>query len=156
MSRVLKKIKSIITIMNIKIKYGKKLILGNRIGILKGFNVVIGKRAKLIIEDDVFFNNYCSINCLNFISIGEGCIFGEGVKIYDHNHRYEDKKIRIKDQGFKLGTVEIGKNCWIGSNVTILNNVKIGDNVIIGANCLVYKSIPNNTIVKKKQELIYD
>ena len=33
-------------------------------------------------------------------------------------------------------------------HVTILNNVEIGDNVIVGANCLIYKSIPANSIVK--------
>jgi acetyltransferase-like isoleucine patch superfamily enzyme len=39
--------------------------------------------------------------------------------------------------------------------VTILNNVTIGDNVIVGAGCLVHKAVPSNTIVMRKEELIF-
>ena len=35
-----------------------------------------------------------------FIEIGEGTIFGENVKIYDHNHKFADLKRSIKEQGF--------------------------------------------------------
>lgn len=83
-------------------------------------------------------------------------MFGENVKLYDHNHRFTDKQINFKDQGFKVGSIKIGDNCWIGSNVTILCNVSIGDNVVIGANCLIYKSIPSNTVVKNKNDLLIE
>jgi acetyltransferase-like isoleucine patch superfamily enzyme len=114
-------------------------------------------KANLFINERVFLNNNCSINCLGEIYIDSDTIFGEGVKIYDHNHFYNydlDGILKIEKHKFKIGKVKIGKNCWIGSNVVILNNVEIGDNVIIGANCLVYKSIPSNTIVKHKEDLI--
>ena len=106
--------------------------------------------ARLTIGKNVFFNNYCSISCLDQISIGENTLFGEGVKIYDHNHKhsFNAKKLTIARDEFSKSPVRIGKNCWIGSNVTILKNVEIGDNVIIGANCLVYKNIRSNSIVK--------
>ncbi|HCW53830.1 MAG TPA: acyltransferase [Clostridium sp.] len=146
--RLYKKIRTLICILLAKIQYGNKVEFGKRIGLLKGFNVVVEQRGKLIIGNDVFFNNYCSVNCLSSITIGNGCIFGEGVKLYDHNHEYKDKDVPIKQQGFKKGKISIGENCWIGSNVIILNNVNIGDNVVIGANCLIYKSIPSNSIVK--------
>ena len=89
------------------------------------------------------------------ITIGKNTLFGEGVKLYDHNHKYhfnELKELKISRDEYKIGDITIGANCWIGSNVTILNNVEIGDNVIIGANNLIYKSIPSNTIVKAKFE----
>lgn len=44
------------------------------------------------------------------------------------------------------GTIEIGKNCFIGARTTILPNVKIGDNTIIGACSLVNRSIPSNVV----------
>ena len=73
-----------------------------------------------------------------------------GVKIYDHNHSYKNINgvLKVDRDEFSIGKIFIGKNCWIGSNVTILNNVEIGDNTIIGAGCLIYKSIPANSIVK--------
>lgn len=39
------------------------------------------------------------------------------------------------------GTVEIGKECWIGAGVTVSNNIKICDEVIIGAGAVVVKDI---------------
>ena len=156
MENILNKVRTIIKIMWIKILYGKNFIIGNKIGISKGFNVKMNKDSNIKIGNGVFFNNYCSLNCLGTIKIGNNCIFGEGVKIYDHNHKYQKSNINIKEQGFSIGEVNIGDNCWIGSNVTILNNVSIGTNVVIGANCLIHKSIPNNSIVKNNNCLIVE
>ena len=44
------------------------------------------------------------------------------------------------------GTIEVGKNCFIGARTTLLPNVKIGDNTIIGACSLVNRDIPNNVV----------
>ncbi len=53
----------------------------------------MGNEAQLIIGDNVFMNNYCSINCLDEIEIGENTLFGEGVKLYDHNHQHTKGKV---------------------------------------------------------------
>jgi len=112
--------------------------------------------AELIIHKNVFFNNCCSVNCLEKIEIGENSIFGENVKIYDHNHKYSviTNKLIIERNLYNTAPIIIGDNCWIGSNVTILKGVTIGENVIIGANSLIYKSIPSNTIIKNHVEQI--
>ena len=133
----------------------KKLSIAEEVECRRYCNFYLHQDADLTVSRNVFFNNYCSISCLGIIEIGENSIFGEGVKIYDHNHQYHTKEMKlvIERHAFTIGKVSIGKNCWIGSNVTILNNVTIGDNVIVGANCLVTKSIPSNTIVKANAEL---
>lgn len=79
--------------------------------------------------------------------IGNGNIFGENVKLYDHNHRYQNKSLSLKEQGFVTNPIIIGNNCWFGSNVTILQGVHIGNNCVIGANCLIYNDIEDNSIV---------
>lgn len=118
-------------------------------------NIIVEENAELIIEDNVFFNNYCSINCHERIRIGAGTIIGEGVKLYDHNHRYKTvPKLEISKDEFTKAEINVGRNCWIGSNVVILKGVTIGDNVIIGANCLIFKSIASNSIVRSKSELL--
>jgi acetyltransferase-like isoleucine patch superfamily enzyme len=131
---------------------------GSHIRFKKYCHILMFPKAELVIDSNVFFNNYCSVNCLEKISIGENTMFGEGVKLYDHNHAFgykENNLIVSKDQ-FETAPITIGKNCWIGSNVTILKGVTIGDNVIIGANCLIYKSIASNTVVKLKTEYIIE
>jgi acetyltransferase-like isoleucine patch superfamily enzyme len=121
-------------------------------------NVIVAGVGQLYIGNKVFFNNYCSVNCLGKIEIGENTLFGEGVKIYDHNHLYSlnSNVLDVNRDEFSIGFVSIGKNCWIGSNVVILKNVIIGDNVIIGANNLIYKSIPSNVIVKQKSDFVIE
>lgn len=78
------------------------------------------KNGKLQIEKDCFFNNGCTIGVNKSVVIEKGSIFGENVKIYDHNHKFADITKSIKSQGYSNGMVRIGQHCWIGSNVCIL------------------------------------
>ena len=118
------------------------------------FNITIGNTGVLLIGDHCFFNNNCSINCLGNIEIGDNNQFGENVLFYDHNHQYKDANQLISNQGYTIGKILIGNNCWIGSNVIILKDVSIGDNCIIGAGCVIHQSIPSNSVVINKQNLL--
>ncbi len=107
-------------------------------------NVMSGE---LSIGKDVFFNQGVSINCQGKIKIGDYTIFGEGVKIYDHNHRFSAPKLII-EQGFSVKSVNIGSNVWLGSNVVVLSGVNIGDNSIVSAGSIVREDVPENMIFK--------
>ena len=128
--------------------------MGKNFQFRKGFTLLIDKEGKVKIGDNVFLNNYCTICVLEGVTIGDGTIFGENVKIYDHNHIYENPDTPIKQQGYTTTPISIGKHCWIGSNVTILKGVNIGDNCVIGAGCVVYKDVPIGTRLVNKQELV--
>lgn len=111
---------------------------------------MIGKHGKVILGENCFFNHDCSLNCLEHIEIGKGCLFGENVKIYDHNHRFSDISKPIKEQGYVTEKVRIGQHCWIGSNVVILKGATIGDNCVVGAGCVVCTKIEDGMIIKRK------
>jgi acetyltransferase-like isoleucine patch superfamily enzyme len=128
--------------------------VGGGLRVRNYFNITIGKNGALLIGADCFFNNNCSINCLGKIEIGNDNQFGEGVLIYDHNHKYQDQTQLVSDQGYNIGEITIGNNCWIGSNVIILKDVTIGDNVVIGAGCIIHKSIPSDSVVRNQQNLL--
>ncbi len=133
----------------------EQVSLGHRASFRNYIHILVGKKARLDIGDDFFMNNFCSINCLESISIGNHTLFGENVKLYDHNHAYETTpEFRISYSDFSTAPIRIGNNCWLGSNVTVLKGVTIGDNCIIGAGCTVYRDIPANTTVVNRQELI--
>lgn len=132
--------------------YGSKLKIGKNTTWRRGFSVMKTSEAIINIGNDCFFNNDCSINSNCLVKIGEGTLFGENVKIYDHNHRF-NQHIEIKQQGFSNGSIIIGKNCWIGSNVTILKDTVIGDNSVIGAGSVISGNIPENSIVKTERSL---
>lgn len=145
--KIFRKIKNFIFINTNKILH-KNLKIGHNLNFRKNLIINCTKSAKILIGDNVFFNNYCSLNSHHLISIGNDCIFGENVKIYDHNHVFYKKNIKIAKQGFSDGKIEIGENCWFGSNVVILPNTKIGDNVVVGAGVVLNGNIPSNCIVK--------
>lgn len=132
----------------LKCIYGSKLKIGKNVTWRHGFAVMIADYGIIEIGEDCFFNNYCSINANQKVTIGAGSIFGENVRIYDHNHRFNKLEKKIKDQGFSNSEVHIGNNCWIGSNVTILKGTNIGNNCVIGAGCVIGGTIEDNTIVK--------
>lgn len=136
-----------------KMAFGKSFSLGGGTTFRSRFNVYLENGAKISIGEDCFFNHDCSINALNSVVIGNGNIFGENVKIYDHNHRFSNVKARIKDQGYATKAVVIGNRCWFGSNVTILKGVHIGDNCVVGAGTIISEDIPDNSIVMSNRGL---
>lgn len=137
-----------------KILFGKKIQMGGGTTFRSNFHVYLERGAEIKIGRDCFFNNDCSLNALDSISIGDGCIFGENVKLYDHNHKFSDLEKSIKEQGYVSKPIKIGNHCWFGANVTILQGVQIGDHCTIGANCLIYKNVESNTVVMCDQGLV--
>lgn len=114
--------------------------------------------GKLQIGNNVFINNYTSITCLHKIVIGDNVMIGEGVKFYDHNHKYLKSNLGVvftESDSYTLGGINVGNNVWIGSNVVILKGVEIGENSIIGAGVVLHKSVPQNSIIVNKQELLF-
>ena len=100
------------------------------------------------IGDGCFFNNYCSINAKAGIKIGANCLFGENVKIYDHDHDYKNN---IYD--FVRKRIEIGSNTWIASNCIILKGVNIGSRCVIAAGTIVNKNINSNNLIYQVKQI---
>ena len=136
----------------------------------------ISKKAEFLIDEDVTINesNYitvkqgaqliigkntyitrATISCLEKVEIGENCILGEGMKIFDHNHQYTKEPFSVSKTQFNTAPIKIGNNVWTGANCIILKGVTIGHNVILGAGCVVYKDVPDNTLLVNKQEFIF-
>ena len=144
--------KAFCKLMYYKVKYGDRLKLGKNVHFRKGFIINIAKNGRLEIGDGTFFNNYCSINCHDEIIIGKNNLFGEGVKLYDHNHVFNDKSVDMK-KTFKRGSIKIGDRNWFGSNVIILSKAKVGNNNVFGANVVVNSEYESDSIVKQSNKL---
>ncbi len=134
----------------------KRVSIGADFDCRNQVQLLVQNDAELVIEDRVFMNNFCSVNCLMSITIGENTLFGENVKLYDHNHAYQkNPDFKISHSEFTKAPIKIGNNCWLGSNVVVLKGVTIGDNCIIGAGCVIYKDVPANSTVVNHQNLQY-
>jgi acetyltransferase-like isoleucine patch superfamily enzyme len=134
--------------------YRKSITTGRGVRFRKGFSLWVEGGGKVKIGSDVFFNNYCSLNVFENLEIGDHCIFGENVKIYDHNHRFAQADVLICDQGYRKDQILIGDNCWIGSNVVLLAGTKLGEGCVIGAGVVLRgEDIPSGRIVTAGTEL---
>lgn len=96
--------------------------------------------------EKVFVNRNCTFVARERIKVGNNCMFGEGVSIYDHDHLFKINNGPFRDQGFRSRPISIGNNVWVGCKVFIGKGVSIGDNVVVAAGSVVTKSIPSNTI----------
>lgn len=116
-------------------------------------NITVKHGSTLLIGKNTYITR-ATIACLERIEIGENCILGEGLKIFDHNHRYTKDPFSVSKTEFNTDPVKLGDNVWTGANCIILKGVTIGDNVILGAGCVIHKDVPPNSVVFSKQELI--
>ena len=104
-------------------------------------------QGKLTMGNGNYFNRNIRITCLGTITIGNGCLFGDSVHLYDHNHGIDDPNGPFKSQVYERGEIKIGNNVWIGAKATILKGVIIGDGAVVGAGAVVTKDVVPYAIV---------
>ncbi|MHC4249376.1 MAG: acyltransferase [Planctomycetota bacterium] len=72
------------------------------------------------------------------ISLGAGCVLGEGSRIF--THEYTTTNLRI-------GTVTVGRGSVIGAYSTIRSGVTIGEGVTVGFNSFVNRDVADGLTV---------
>ncbi len=132
-------------------KNGGLVILGKKITSSRNL-VLAAVGGQINIDDNCTFSGNCTVVAHEKISIGRCCMFGPGVKIYDHDHLFSESGF-LSDE-FKTGAITIGDKSWIGANAIILRNTVIGEGCVIGAGTVVKGVIPPHSIVTNNRELI--
>lgn len=103
----------------------------------------VGKR--FLIGKHVFIGLYSHLSSgkvSGTVSIGDNVSIGHLCSIIGVDHKYENRKMLINEQGMKEKGVSIGKDVWIGANSVILPGVKIGMGAVIGAGSVVTRNVP--------------
>jgi acetyltransferase-like isoleucine patch superfamily enzyme len=108
--------------------------------------VLVQSAGRLVIGNDVYFNRDTVVVALGDIEIGDYSRTGERVSIRDHDHRFDRGDLLIRDQGYNVSPIKIGKDCWIGCNSVILKGVSIGDQAVVGAASVVTKDVPAGSL----------
>jgi acetyltransferase-like isoleucine patch superfamily enzyme len=88
------------------------------------------------------------INAYGGLKLGNNVAIGANTTITTTNHHPLDQRKTASKKG-----IVIGDNVWIGANCSILAGVTIGNNVVIGAGVVVRENIPDNSIVKTKEDI---
>ena len=82
------------------------------------------------------------------IEIGDDVTMAPNVYVTDHNHRYDDPSIPIKQQWMTEAPVKIGSGSWIGVNAVILPGANLGRNCVVAAGTVVAKGdYPDNSVI---------
>ena len=142
------------SLVQLTIDSNSKIYLGRQVYLRKNSDIEARDGASIHIGSNFFMNKNSSIIARYGISIGDNCMIGENTSIIDHNHLFSDQNLSFKEQGYCGTPITIGNNVWIAGRVYIGHGVNIGDNVVIGANTIIIKSIPANSVVYGKTELV--
>lgn len=128
---------------------GEKVYFPLKFSISNPENMRIGKDVSL-------GENFCVLNALADVIIGDHVMFGPGVTVVTGDHRIDimgkymtqvtnEDKI-VNNGGVKRNpydeTVTFEGDNWIGANVTILKGVTMGKGAVIAAGAVVTKSVP--------------
>ena len=105
------------------------------------------EQAFLYVGNNSHIGSFSSIGAAGGVTIGNDCIFGEGLYIHSENHISQSRDVPIRLQGLTHKGVVIGDDCWFGSRVTILDGVTIGQGSVIGASSVVTRSFPPYSII---------
>src|SRR5690606_12089957 len=81
------------------------------------------------------------------ITIGETCLVSGFVYLQTSMHRFTDREVAIRDQGYTHGPIVIGKAAWLAAHVVVLPGITIGPDAIIGSNAVVTQNVTQGKIV---------
>lgn len=105
----------------------------------RGSEIKIGANTKIN-------NGFVAIADRTSITIGENCLIGARVEIYDSDFHSLNHRERNTGATHTCARVEIESDVFIGSNVTILKGVTVGQGSVIGNGAVVVKDVPPKSI----------
>lgn len=178
MNRIVKGLKSVFYRILWKLKYGSgiragfplglekvtlqkdreaKVLLGKKVQNRGYFYIGCREKGELTIGEHCFFNTNTSITCVEKITIGSYCKFGNNLVIVDHDHNFKEKNSdgrNLSVREFASEGITIGERVWVGANCVILKGVTIGDDAVIGAGSIVRKDVPAGALYYDKRESV--
>lgn len=100
----------------------------------------------LRIGDKTVLGRENTLNCYLDLEIGPRCLVADWVYVGDFDHRTDDVRAPIKDQGIVKTPVRIGPDVWVGVKVSVLRGTRVGRGSVLGAHAVVKGDIPEFSI----------
>jgi acetyltransferase-like isoleucine patch superfamily enzyme len=100
------------------------------------------KHGSLVLGERVFINTGATVVANHNIVIGDDCLIGDLVAIFDTDHHPMEPSSPTRCE-----PIRIGANVWIGRSATILPGVTIGDHAVVAAGSIVTANVPARTLV---------
>ncbi len=104
-----------------------------------------GVDARITVGAGTSFSNNVEVVACQSVSIGQRCLIGDAVLIFDSDFHHLGAKGRHTLPG-AVAPVVLEDNVFVGSRAIILKGVTIGKDSVIGAGSVVISSIPPGVI----------
>lgn len=98
---------------------------------------VIKSPAKIEVGDRFSLHEFCYLDAVGGLRIGNDVAVAHGCSILTANHRWADPTIPIKYGPVEIAAVTIGDDVWIGCGVRILAGTIIERRVVVAAGAVV-------------------
>lgn len=138
--------------LNNKIVWNNKggtCVFSNRNSFLNGFALEIGKKAKIIFGENVYFGPYVRVACYNSIIVGERTrVAWESIILDTDFHQTTDTVTNKKSPLTK--PIIIGTNNWIGTRSMIMKGSITPNYTITSAQSLLnkdYSDMPSFSLI---------
>jgi acetyltransferase-like isoleucine patch superfamily enzyme len=96
----------------------------------------------LVLGERVFINTGATVVATHSIVLGDHCLIGDFVAIFDTDHHQLEPS-----RPTRTAPVRLGANVWVGRSATILPGVTIGDHAVIAAGSIVTGDVPARTLM---------
>lgn len=110
-------------------------------------NVYLKNIRNLEIGNNVSIHPLCYIDSSGGIKIGHDVSIAHNSTILSEEHKFNNIKENIKDQGLEYKQTIIKDNVWIGAGVRILGGSEIETGSIIAAGAVVTRKVEKYSIV---------
>lgn len=106
----------------------------------QGASVYVAPHANLVIKGSGFINTNSTLQCFEYVELGNDYFISDNVTISDSdNHSIDGQKV--------TAPIIIKDYVWIGKNAIILKGVTIGEGSVVAAGAIVTKDVPAHTVV---------
>lgn len=103
-------------------------------------------RAGISIGNRNWFSNNVTLIACAEITIGDDCLIGDGVTVFDTDFHELNPDMRHGKES-DAAPVHISSNVWIGSRALVLKGVVIGSGSVVAPMSVVTRDVPTNCIV---------
>ncbi|MCV7315786.1 acyltransferase [Mycolicibacillus parakoreensis] len=124
-------------------------------------NTIRAHEGSLRFGDKVVLGRDNVINAYLDIELGDSVLMADWCYIVDFDHKMDDIRLPIKDQGIVKSPVRIGPDTWVAAKVTVQRGSTIGRGCVLGSHAVVRGDVPDFSIavgaparvVKNRQDL---
>ena len=103
------------------------------------WRVAIGQTSSL--NQGVIIDGFGGVTIGNGVRIAPNCYFNTA------DHAFDDPDTLIMEQGYKVASIRVEDDVWIGTGTVICKGVTVGRGAVVGAGAVITKDVPPYTII---------